>query len=137
MNAIIRYLDGVRFESESRGHKVLSDQPVENGGEDTGMTPPEFLLASLGTCAAYYAAQYLRIHKLPVEGLTVRVAAEKATQPARMGSFRIEVESPAADDARHIEGLARAAKKCLIHNTLVVPPSIDIAVRTPDPVQAA
>ena len=39
------------------------------------MAPPEFLLASLGTCADFYAAQYLRARSLPAEGLTVKVVA--------------------------------------------------------------
>jgi hypothetical protein len=30
-----------------------SDQPVENGGDDSAMTPPELFLASLGSCAAF------------------------------------------------------------------------------------
>ena len=137
MNAIIRYLDGVRFECESRGHKVISDQPLENGGDDAGMTPPELLLGSLGACAAFYAAQYLRIHKLPVEGLVVRVAAEKAAQPARIGKFRIDVDSPEAAKPGVSEGLLRAAKKCLIHNTLMIAPVVDVVVNAPEPVAAA
>jgi putative redox protein len=137
MEAIIRYLGGVCFESESRGHKIVTDQPVENGGEDSGMTPPELLLASLGTCAGFYAAQYLRIHKLPVDDLTIRVQARKDLQPARLGSFRIEVECRAADDSKHHEGLLRAVKKCLIHNTLMIAPAIDIAVHAPKTVAAS
>ena len=42
------------------------------------MTPPEFMLASLGACAGYYAAEYLRARSLSTEGLEVRVTAEKA-----------------------------------------------------------
>ena len=127
MEAIIRYLDGVRFEAESRGHVVRCDQPPENGGEDQGMTPPEFLLASLGTCAGFYAAQYLRARSLPAAGLTVKVEAEKAAQPARLGSFKIEVAAP-VEEERHREGILRAVKNCLIHNTLLHPPAIEILV---------
>ncbi len=29
METIIRYLDGVKFEAESRGHRVLCDQPLD------------------------------------------------------------------------------------------------------------
>jgi uncharacterized OsmC-like protein len=128
MNAIIKWTGGVRFEAESRGHKVLSDQPLENGGDDQAMTPPELMLASLGTCAGYYALQYLRIHKLPAEDLTIHVEAEKALNPARLGLFRIHVESNAASDPKHYEGIMRAVKKCLIHNTLVCAPTIEIDV---------
>jgi uncharacterized OsmC-like protein len=30
---------------------------VDTGGFDEGMTPPELLLTSLGSCAGFYAAQ--------------------------------------------------------------------------------
>jgi uncharacterized OsmC-like protein len=57
----------------------------------------------------------------------VRVNAEKAAQPARLASFRIEVMVSALDD-RHQEGILRAVKACLIHNTLLGTPHIEIAV---------
>lgn len=125
LETTVNYLDGVKFEVTTRGHKVLCDQPAENAGTDAGMSPPEFLLASLATCAGYYAAQYLRARSLPAENLRVRVAAEKAPdRPARLGSFRIEVTTPALDE-RHREGMLRAVKACLVHNTLLQPPSIE------------
>jgi putative redox protein len=129
MEMTVQYAGGVSFEVDAGGHKVLCDQPENNGGEDKGMSPPEFLLASLGTCAAYYALQYLKTRSLPTEGLNVRVKAEKAMQPARLDSFEIEVEAPGADqDERHREGLLRAVKSCLIHNTLLNAPAIKIEI---------
>lgn len=92
------------------------------------MTPPELLLASLGTCAGYYAVQYLQARSLPTQGLVIRVSAEKAASPARMAAFRVEVETPIAADDRHRDGLVRAVKKCLIHNTLLHSPEIDVVV---------
>jgi putative redox protein len=128
METIVRFVDGVRFEAESRGHKVMCDQPAENGGADTGMTPPEFLLAALGTCAGYYALQYLKARQLNSKGLTVKVEAGKAAQPARMDNFRILIEVAGLEDPRHREGVIRAAKNCLIHNTMLHAPSIEMAM---------
>src|SRR5216683_461553 len=107
MEAVIRHLGDLKFEAIARGHRVVCDQPPENGGSDAGMTPPEFLLVSLGTCAAYHAAQYLRTRGLNTEKLTVRVSAEKATHPARLASFVIDVEIPDLD-SKHSDGLRRA-----------------------------
>jgi uncharacterized OsmC-like protein len=129
MEATVRYLGNLKFEAESRGHRVVCDQPVENQGSDKGMTPPELLLSSLGTCAGYYAAQYLETRGLNAHKLTVRVSAEKATQPARLASFVVEVEAPAVDPKHH-DALLRAVKACLIHNTLSHAPSIDLHVHT-------
>lgn len=129
MEVTAEFAGGVKFEVLARGHRVICDQPVDNGGEDAGMTPPEFLLASLATCAGYYAAQYLKARQLPAEGLKVRVSAEKAQQPARLATFRIELTAPGLDE-RHQAGVLRAAKACLIHNTLLGQPAVDVAVNT-------
>src|ERR1035437_8060827 len=58
MEVKVSHVDHVKFSIQSRSHTILCDQPAENGGEDSAMTPPELLLASLGSCAAFYAVQY-------------------------------------------------------------------------------
>src|ERR1043165_7566295 len=125
MEATVNYLEGVKFNIAVRGHSVICDQPVENKGTDAGIAPPEFMLASLASCAAYYALEYLRVRSLAVDGLSVTVHAEKLKQPARLGGFRIEVTT-APLEPRHEEGVLRAVKSCLIHNTLLHPPSIEV-----------
>lgn len=121
---------GVKFEIEARGHKVLSDQPVENGGNDEGMTPPEFFLAGLASCAAYYAVAYLKKKNLERPGVQVRVKAEKAGPPAHLGSFLIEVDIPGALSDADRAGVEDSVHRCLIHQTMLRNPSIEIAIRT-------
>lgn len=130
MDVEIIHLENVRFEAVTRGHRVISDQPPDNGGTDTSMTPPELLLVSLGTCAGFYAAQYLKTRSLPAEGLRIRVTADKATQPARLSRFQIEVTAPGLEPS-HQAGIIRAVKSCLIHNTLLNTPTIDIVLNPP------
>jgi uncharacterized OsmC-like protein len=130
MEVKISHLDHVKFNIQSRTHTILCDQPAENGGEDTGMTPPELLLASLGSCAAFYAAQYLKIHGLAESGVEVSVTAEKLKQPARLGNFRIRVASPVPLTEEQREGMMRAVHHCLVHNTLLSPPEIAIELTT-------
>ena len=130
MEVEILHLGGVKFEATTRGHRVVCDQPPANGGSDAGMTPPEFLLVSLGTCAGFYAAQYLKTRSLPADGLHIKVTAEKATQPARLGRFQIAVTVPELEP-QHQAGILRAVKSCLIHNTLLNAPAIDVILESP------
>lgn len=127
MEITVRHLGEVQFEAEARGHRVVCDQPPANGGYDEGMTPPEFLLVALGTCAGFYVTQYLNAHSLTCPDLEIKVAAEKAQQPARLGSFRIEVIAPSLEP-QHEAGVLRAVYKCLIHNTLLNAPQIETVV---------
>jgi putative redox protein len=130
MEVLVEHIGAVQFEITARGHKIASDQPEENGGFDEGMTPPELLLASLGSCAGFYAAQYLRKHKLAGSGTRVRVTAEKAKNPARMENFNIEVEVPFDFTEEHRAGIEQAVKHCLIHNTLLNPPRLSLEIKS-------
>jgi putative redox protein len=127
MQSITRHLDGKTFETTVGTHRIITDQPVTQGGANAGPTPPELLLASLGACAGHYAVEYLRARSLPLIGLEIRVTAAKGSDPARLASFYVEVILPGIDE-RHQQGLLRAVKTCLIHNTLQRIPAIELAV---------
>ena len=126
MEVKVTHLDQVKFAIHSRSHSIICDQPSENGGTDGGMTPPEFLLASLGSCAAFYAVQYLRTRNLDDRGVEVTVNAEKLKQPARIGKFQIHVSCPITLTEEQEQGLMRSVHHCLVHNTLLNPPEIKI-----------
>jgi len=135
MEVLVRYIEGKHFDATSRGHRVVCDQP-EPSGQDRGMTPPELLLSALGSCAAYYAAEYLRARNLPLEGLEVRISGAKGGRPLRLTEVSIAVETPALavtglDASRHV-GLRRAVESCLLHQTFLNPPKITMEVGTPE-----
>ena len=128
MEVLVEHLGAVQFAIQARQHEIVCDQPAENNGYDEGMTPPELLLASLGSCAAYYAVDYLRRNRILPEGVTARVTAEKIKGPFRLDNFRIEVNVPGEVAPEHLKGVEEAVHRCLIHNTLLHPPKIDVAI---------
>ena len=130
MEVKITHLDRAKFAIQSRSHTILCDQPTENGGEDCGMTPPELLLASLGSCAAFHAVQYLKTRNLAETGVEVTVTAEKLKQPARVGNFRVHVACLISLTEEQTEGLMRSVHHCLVHDTLLMPPEIAIELTT-------
>lgn len=133
MEVEVEHLGALQFEIKAREHRIACDQPTAEGGYDEGMTPPELLLASLGACAGFYAAQYLRKHKLATEGTRVRVTAEKAKDPARLDNFRIEVEVPTELDNEHKAGVEEAVQRCLVKNTLLNPPHMVVEITQLEP----
>jgi uncharacterized OsmC-like protein len=127
----VSHLGKVQFKIQARSHSIVCDQPAENNGEDAGMTPPELLLASLGSCAAYYAVEYLKTRNLADSGVEVTVTAEKLKSPARLGSFNIRVLCPVALTEDQVAALTRSVKHCLVHNTLLNTPEINLEFELP------
>jgi len=59
------------------------------------MTPPELMLASLGSCAGYYAVDYLKRQTSPLWNAGTSHGG-KSKKSARLDNFKIEVDVPAA-----------------------------------------
>lgn len=130
MRVTVFYQQGLQFQATARSHMILGDQPLDAGGADQGMAPPEWFLASLGSCIGFYAVKYLQARQLDSSGLQIQVSAEKAEDaPARLQSIEVSIEYPHSLEDRHLQGLHRAADACLIHNTLVHPPRLTTQVR--------
>jgi putative redox protein len=136
MEVHVEHLGAVQFEIKARQHTIACDQPEPMGGFDEGMTPPELLLASLGSCAAYYAVAYLKKKGITAPGTRVDITADKVPNPARVDNFQIKLSVPIELSPEHLAGLEQAVHHCLIHNTLLHPPTIGLSINTSSPVLA-
>ncbi len=112
-----RYREGISFELEIRGHRVVTDLPVDKGGNDAGPTPPELLVAALASCTGVFAALFARRNGLSPEGIEVEARADTVEGPARLENFRVRVRIPGLP--AELEGKARAfIEACLVGQTL-------------------
>jgi uncharacterized OsmC-like protein len=113
----LHYSGGALFAAEARHHRVLLDQPTEDGATDQGMSPAELLLASLGGCVGQHVAQYLSLRGLSRDGLSIRVETQPATRPLHFGDFHVEVTVPGLND-RQRRALEESFPAGLVHNAL-------------------
>lgn len=124
---VVTYAGGDVLRVETRGHVMMADQPVEDGGGDLAPTPTELFVAGLGACIGYYAERFLRRSGLPTDGLRVGCTYAWADNPHRVGEIFIEVEAPGLPETKR-EAFERVIDKCTLHNTLRRPPSVRIAL---------
>ena len=103
-------------EIEVAGHRIRSDEEVEKGGEDTGATPHELLLAALGSCTAMTLKVYAERKGWPLEDVKVTLNAVNGE-----GGYIIsrQVAIRGALDAEQRQRLLEIADKCPVHRTLM------------------
>lgn len=58
-------------------HRFVADEPKSYGGDDTGPTPYDLLLAALGTCTAMTMKMYADRKEWPFEGTRIQVTHER------------------------------------------------------------
>ncbi len=123
----IDYEGGMKFRAHARQHDIISDQPPGKG-EDTGPTPPELLIASLGTCIGVYAKFFAQRHDISLEGMKIEMEWGRAENPTRVGEIRARITLPAGIPENYRQGILKSAASCLIHNTLTHSSGIEITL---------
>jgi putative redox protein len=127
----ISWIKGVQLAVDVRSHRILTDQPLEDGGTDEGMTPVEMLVASLGSCIGYFAVQFCRRHKMETAGLRVAMDWSYSEQPHRIGSMAAHVHLPVRLDSTMRDRLQKVLDGCTVHNSIQITPKIEVLLSTP------
>jgi uncharacterized OsmC-like protein len=120
----ISFKSPTKFEIESKGHKIISDQPKSAGGTDEGMEPVDLLLASLGSCIAVFVSHILMRRDIPLEKCTVSIDKEMVDNPRRVGKISVKLSLPGQLSESDRKAVMKAASLCTVHNTLHGHPEI-------------
>jgi len=108
-------------------HRMLADEPVAAGGEDSGPGPYDFLLAGLGACTSMTMRLYADRKSLPLDRVTVTLThnkihaedcAECETRTGMLDRIDRVIAMEGTLDAEQRTRLMEIADKCPVHRTL-------------------
>ena len=116
-SAVVRRRRGYEHEIEIREHRLITDEPEETGGGDSGPKPTELLAASLAACTAITLEMYADRKGWDLGGVEVAVDFTKA-EGESPPSFDVRIKVPAGLDEDQRERLLVIAGKCPVHRTL-------------------
>jgi len=110
-------------------HEWVGDEPVSAGGDDTGPTPYDYLLAGLAACTVITLHMYAQRKEWPLERVNVgldhrKVAADDCDECATSGSTKVdiidlEISFEGNLDQQQRDRLLQIAKRCPVHRTLI------------------
>jgi uncharacterized OsmC-like protein/fermentation-respiration switch protein FrsA (DUF1100 family) len=139
---VVRETGQGRLQQEIKAgtHRLIADEPLGAGGGDSGPTPYDLLLASLGACTAMTLRLYAERKGLPLDRVTVRLrqakiyaadCAQCETKEGKIDRIEREIVLEGALDQDMRARLLEIADKCPVHRTLTS--EVDIVTRAVDP----
>jgi ribosomal protein S12 methylthiotransferase accessory factor len=120
----IRFPGGVAVEAIHAGMTIRTDQPVTAGGGGSAPSPFDLFLASIGTCAGFYALRFCQERSLATEGLGVTMEWERSPESKLISRIRIELKLPEGFPAKYRTAILRATDQCAVKKHLVQAPEI-------------
>jgi uncharacterized OsmC-like protein/alpha-beta hydrolase superfamily lysophospholipase len=123
-NGIGRFSQSV---SVNNHHQMYADEPESYGGNDSGPSPYDYLLAGLGACTAMTMRMYAERKKIPLEHVSVtlrhnKVHAEDCADchatTGKVDRIEREIEIVGDLDEATRNRLLEIADKCPVHRTL-------------------
>ncbi len=121
---------GIRLRQriETGRHVLVADEPPSGGGHDAGPDPYALLLAALGACTSMTLRMYADRKGWPLEGITVRVAHERAyardcadcetKDDTRIDRMTRTILLTGPLSAEQKARLVEIAERCPVHRTL-------------------
>jgi ribosomal protein S12 methylthiotransferase accessory factor len=126
MEMTVSFPGGAAVVADYKGFVIRTDQPVEDGGAGSAPSPYDLFIASLGTCAGFYALRFCQQRQLPTAGMELRVALDRNPESGRLDRVAIDLRLPEGFPARYRTAIVRAVDQCSIKRALLDPPEIVI-----------
>ena len=121
--------ENYRVDVAYKGFTIKTDQPVRDGGDDSAPAPFDLFLASLATCAGYYALAFCRERKIATEGLGVTMTYERPAGARLITKIMIEVAPPAGFPEKYREALLKSVDHCTVKAHLDQPPKFETVLK--------
>jgi putative redox protein len=108
-------------------HRYLADEPTSVGGNGSGPSPYEYLLAGLGACTSMTIRLYADLKKIPLARVAVRLKHDKIhasdcenceTKEGKIDRIEREITLEGELNAEQRGRLLEIADKCPVHRTL-------------------
>ena len=122
----LQSITGFAQRIQARSHQLQADEPLSNGGTDSGPAPYELLLAGLAACTSLTLRMYADRKQWPLEKIRVEVTSEKIDKTT---IFIRHVYFEGALDDEQRNRLLQIANACPVHKALTNPIEIKTELR--------
>lgn len=126
---LIRFPGNKKVSAEFDGFTVLTDQPVESGGDGAAPAPFDLFLASLGTCAGIFVLSFCLKRAIATDGLEIRQTLEWDDVRHLATKIVLEISLPKGFPEKYRDSLVKAAELCTVKRHLFEPPRIEVLTK--------
>lgn len=129
MEMKIGFPGGMRVEASFQGFSVLTDQPASAGGEGSAPSPFSLFLASIPTCAGFFALRFCQERDIDTAGMAVSASFDRDSATGALTRVAIDLTLPPGFPEKYKKPILRAMDECSVKRALMTPPNFEITLK--------
>ena len=126
MEMTVSFAGGKKVNAAYKGFTVRTDQPKEDGGDNSAPEPYDLFLASVGTCAGVYIAYFCEERGLDTRDIHLTLRFNRNEEKRLIDRIRIHIDLPSDFPSKYRNAIVKTAGLCTVKRTLMDPPEISI-----------
>lgn len=128
MSMEVRFPGGLKVEAVYRDRVIPTDQPERAGGDGSAPTPFDLFLASIATCAGYYALTFCQQRDLSTEGLALTMDTVRDPELRRITRIDLRLRVPEGFPEKYHQAIMRAMDQCAVKRHILEAPEFTVEV---------
>ncbi len=122
MNMVITFPGNKKVDAAYKGFTVHTDQPLNEGGDNTAPEPFDLFLASIGACAGIYVSSFCQERGIDITDLKIILSFQRNSATWMVEQIDIHIQLPAGFPEKYRAAVIRSAGMCFVKKHLTNPP---------------
>ena len=122
MELNIRLEGGKKVSTTIGSHRILTDQSIKDGGEDSAPAPYDLFMASIGTCAGFYVQAYCQNKGIDPSGINITLRPKRDPETKKIVAFITTIHLPKELPEKLYPALKKVAEQCAVKKTIMSHP---------------
>jgi len=116
-----------KVNAEFNGQIIMTDQPVQAGGDGSAPAPFTLFLASIGTCAGIYVKSFCTQRGIPTDEITITQKMNYNYKTRLVDDIQLSINLPKDFPEKYKAAVINAANLCAVKEHLNNPPNIEVS----------
>lgn len=126
MDIRVDFGGGLKVNAYFDGFTVATDQPVDNGGDNSAPDPFSYFLTSLVTCSGFYVLKFCQTREIATDGIELFLRTTRDEKTNALTEIRMEIQLPAGFPDKYKNALVKVTEQCSVKKIMQNPPTITI-----------
>ncbi|MGZ3689006.1 MAG: OsmC family protein [Bdellovibrionota bacterium] len=129
MDIHVQLLGRKKVSAQFNGFTIQTDQPKEDGGDESAPGPFDLFLASLATCAGFFVQGFCQARGISTDGIEILQRSHRDETTHLVSKIDLQITLPKTFPEKYTASLLSAVNQCTVKKHLQNPPKTEVSAK--------